>query len=442
MKRAAATIGVVVALKFLSFETFLEEVAQKDPVKAIEKNFRKLASDSPIEKPQKKENLKPSEEKKIEKALPEFAGFADEKIAEQLVVDSGKIAAKTNSTLAETIKKTDTTEEDTTEEATSTDEEEVTTQNEVSSSQSSNVNISSSSSSGAIFDSIGAQSLLVNADNLSGIYFENPFVTLTGVNVSEIRYCLSFTKECCAPDIVYDGAIEVSRTPGFYAGGNYCLSYQGYYSDSLKTKIYENAYLVDNTLPAMTSSFYPNAQLERIQTNERHHLLRTTSPDFGMPDFYHFTLALGGLNPSVTYADCAETIANHKPIDFAMRSPAGVTVFDGVNLKAPGPVDVIVSNLNEVANYGENYLVSVMEKVDTSGSSIFSCITNKVVLRDFYVSFPSHTGSYQSPENAQKVNQFQGMILDYGPFNAGGDAPGVAPGPQFNLESQFVNIIN
>ncbi len=282
--------------------------------------------------------------------------------------------------------------------------------------------------------------LSVTADLHSGIYVKNPLVSLTGVNINEIRYCLSPNQTCCAPTQKYVSKIEVTSNPGVYDGGSFCLSFQGV-GNLTSTAVIENLYVVDNTVPALSSVFYPDPNLKRIQTYENHNYVRSTSSDFGADGFFYYTLNTEGVNPN-TYADCEEIVKYHNPDYQGLRAPAGQRVLEATEYNAPGPVDLKVSAHNELTHYGTNYLVSVMEHQDFAGNSIFSCITNEVVLEDFFLFQHSSIEPYQALEDSDGIAQFQGMILDYGPFGGGVSGQGIAAGPQYNLESQFVNIIN
>ncbi|MBL7664794.1 MAG: hypothetical protein JNM93_06640 [Bacteriovoracaceae bacterium] len=301
------------------------------------------------------------------------------------------------------------------------------------------------SSGGPIGGGSGSTTISVVGSPGSGSYVTNPTVTLTGANTTQILYCLSLTSTCCEPSSTYTSPVLISSgAAGVYTGGSYCLSFKGV-NGTNSSSVVQQQYLVDNTLPALTAGLFPVSTMYQIQSTETQYFLRSNSSDFGASGFTFFNIALKNNNPA-SYTDCEDIVNSFPSSTYGMRSPAGALEINTDGLTPASNIDMRISMNNGVDHYGINYMVSVMQFTDLQGESVYMCMPHQVLLRDFTVFTPTNVSNFiTAPDftsGTYGINEFQGMIQPFGPFGGGNSGPGVASGPNFDLEYNLVNIIN
>ncbi len=307
-----------------------------------------------------------------------------------------------------------------------------------------------SAGSGAVTEYFPTQVINSQCGNISvlpgtGIYVANPYVAITGTDVKQIFYCFNKVGDTeCDPVALkqpYAGNFQVSTTPGFQDNGSFQLRFFAECYDGSKTSVVSADYKVDDGNVPL--SYFQTPIIKRLQTQETHQTLTTTSTAFGTDPYSHFTYNLGNYDPS---ADTCQALAENLGFSIAgngMRTIASVQVTSTAALTPTDYVTVPLSMYeNPLMSYGDNFLVTFMQFTDGGGISKYGCLSNKVVLKDFTYMGIMTTGDYQTP-SVNGVHQFQGQIQNFGHFGGvSPSGPGVGRLGNSQIETDLINIIN
>lgn len=245
----------------------------------------------------------------------------------------------------------------------------------------------------------------ITVDIGSGNFSTNPSVILTSDIGGDIYYCLN-AGACCDPSssgTLYSGTFPIGA-----ADGNYCLTYYGVSTSGVSGDQTNQAYLVDSTLPNLTSTVVT----QYIQTTTKA-AINITSTEFGNAGFDYGLYNLATDPAALTCAQIEATYSHAtNGVDFD-----GDTFVDFYDLGVEaGP---LATNLEApIMNYGAigNFFVSILGNRNLATDKL-SCATHKVVLMDF--DYFNHNGSSGTvPVNGGGHMEMSGSFGSYGIFRA------------------------
>ena len=250
---------------------------------------------------------------------------------------------------------------------------------------------------------------VVSADLGSGNYSAPPTVNLSSNSGGEIYYCVA-EGSCCEPaptngGTLYNSALEVGTVDG-----NYCLSFVGLSSSGLLGEPVTQSYVVDQTLPNMTSV----VDIQYIQSTQESSI-SIDSTNFGEAGFDY---GLYNLSADPSALNCEQVEANFAHATYGVD-------FDGNATPDFYDISSIISTITtplrpSIMNYGSagNYFVSILANRNFLGGAKRNCVTHKVILEDF-----DYFASAQNSTSAPAVNggghmEVSGSFNSYGIFRA------------------------
>ena len=250
---------------------------------------------------------------------------------------------------------------------------------------------------------------VVSADLGSGNYSAPPTVNLSSNSGGEIYYCVA-EGSCCEPapadgGSLYNSALEVGTVDG-----NYCLSFVGLSSSGLLGETVTQSYVVDQTLPNMTSV----VDVQYIQSTQESSI-SIDSTNFGEAGFDY---GLYNLSADPSALNCEQVEDNFAHATYGVDFDGNATP-DFYDLS--GIISTITTPLRpSIMNYGSagNYFVSILANRNFLGGAKRNCVTHKVILEDF-----DYFASTQNSTSAPAVNgggqmEISGSFNSYGIFRA------------------------
>lgn len=205
--------------------------------------------------------------------------------------------------------------------------------------------------------------------------FSSPInLSLSCSSPGEIKYCIG-EGECCDPDT---GALYVSTIMVGASASTYCVSFKGVSNKGAVSTISERTYTFNPALADLQISH----KKKFYQTTELMGLMSITSDDFQKNGYSVGVINMKSHDPGTDGLNltCQQIIEDDHS-SLTPDVPAFLlpdTDISGMASSSQLDVDLDTSNLI----YGENYLTSYMKNVVYS-SSVYSCVTSKITLRDF-----------------------------------------------------------
>jgi hypothetical protein len=266
-----------------------------------------------------------------------------------------------------------------------------------------------------------------------GAYAANPTVGIAMSEAGTIFYCLQ-QNGCCDPFLSGQ-----EFTEEFTVGeveGTFCLSIGGKDLSGNFSEKKELSYIINSSLPDLNVNF----TLSKLQSGEVQNFLEATSSHMGESGFAFSVLNI--LDNSFS-ASCDDFVTDFDVVNFRAPSSEGDFVTNLIDIAPAASVNVPLS-LDLNLNWGTNNIVSLLENQNPLDRSLFSCVTQTLVVEDFFLAQPLFVDKASSAPNVDGLTEFQGGFVQFGHFEPASDSgPGTAEGSNsVTLESGIFNIIN
>ncbi|GEM_PF-5205152 len=248
---------------------------------------------------------------------------------------------------------------------------------------------------------------VVSADLGAGNYSTNPSVSLSSDIGGEIYYCLA-EGSCCDPTpsaggTAYSAAVDVGS-----ADGNFCLSFVGVSTVGLLGDTVSRTYLVDQTLPNMSSV----VDVQYIQTTQETNIA-INSTDFGSSGFDYGLYNLS-TDPSALNCKQIEEGYAHASYGVDLDGDSSPDLYDLSSVFA-----TITSPLKpDIMQYGSigNYFISILANRNTIDEAKRNCVTHRIILQDFDYLVDSQSTTAVPVINSYGNIEFSGSFYSYGIF--------------------------